>query len=86
MSRFLKVTVWAGGFMVVAVLVSLAALMVNWGKSAARVERDTLIREKSSPDGQFVAEIHTFLTAMHGGPCGEHGGFAQVSFQLQGVK
>jgi len=65
---FLKVAGWVCGLALLAVFGSLAVLMIDWGKSTAKTEKDTLIRDKTSPNGKFVAEIHTFITAMHGGP------------------
>jgi hypothetical protein len=40
----------------------------DWSKSGARTAKDDVIREKTSPDGKLVAEMHELTTAMHGGP------------------
>ena len=65
LSKTLAVT---SGIVVASVLVLLGALMIDWGRSAAKVEKDLLIAQAISPDQRCVAEIHSLTTAMHGGP------------------
>jgi hypothetical protein len=56
------------GAALAATVVVLGVLIILWGRSAARTEKDVLVQQKLSPDNALVAEIHTFTTAMHGGP------------------
>ena len=55
---------WTLGGAFALILLVLIALMIDWSKSA----KDDVIREKTSPDGKLVAEMHELTTAMHGGP------------------
>lgn len=62
---FLKILFWVSGSLAVLVAVAFAALMWD-GRD--RPWQDELIQQRPSPDGKFVAEIHTFTTQMWGGP------------------
>jgi len=55
---------WTLGGAFALILLVLIALMIDWSKSA----KDDVIREKTSPDGNLVAEMHELTTPMHGGP------------------
>ena len=55
---------WTLGGAFALILLVLIALMIDWSKSA----KDDVIREKTSPDGKLVAEMHELTTPMHGGP------------------
>ena len=59
---------WTLGGAFALILLALIALMINWSKSGAQTAKDDVIREKTSPDGKLVAEMHELTTAMHGGP------------------
>ena len=59
---------WTLGGASALILLALIALMIDWSKSGARTAKDDVIREKTSPDGKLVAEMHELTTAMHGGP------------------
>ena len=48
------------------ILLAFIALMIDWSRSGAA--KDDVIREKTSPDGKLVAEMHELTTPMHGGP------------------
>jgi hypothetical protein len=51
------------------IIVGLAVvLFVNWGISQSKAEKDKLVLQRPLPDGKLIAEIHTFRTAMWGGP------------------
>ena len=56
--------IWTLGGAFALILLVLIALMIDWSKSA----KDDVIREKTSPDGNLVAEMHELTTPMHGGP------------------
>jgi hypothetical protein len=60
--------IWTLGGASALILLALIALMIDWSKSGARTAKDDVIREKTSPDGKLVAEMHELTTAMHGGP------------------
>jgi hypothetical protein len=68
MSRFSKVLGLTGGIAATAILLLFGVLMIDWARSTSSVERDDLVAQARSPDERFVAEIHLFTTAMHGGP------------------
>ena len=59
---------WTLGGACALILLALIALMINWSKSGAQTAKDDVIREKTSPDGKLVAEMHELTTPMHGGP------------------
>ena len=58
-----KVSLLLSGGVLFAVLGLLAFLLVSWGASKNKTRQSAL-----SPDGRFVAELHTVITPMHGGP------------------
>ena len=66
--KVVKIVVWTSGITVMVVFLLFVALVVDRGKSSARTEQDHIIQRRPSPDGKLVAEIHTFTTAMWGGP------------------
>ena len=58
-----KVSLWLSGGLLFAVLGLLAFLLLSWAGSKDQTRQSAL-----SPDGRFVAELHTAITPMHGGP------------------
>jgi hypothetical protein len=68
MSRTLNGLIIIVGIVLSGILVLFGALVIDWGRSSARAEKDVVITQARSPDNQFVAEIHLLTTAMHGGP------------------
>jgi hypothetical protein len=68
MSRVIKALAITVGVGVAVILLLFGFLMIDWGRSASRAERDDLVAQARSPDGHFVAEIRRLTTAMHGGP------------------
>ena len=58
-----KVSLWLSGGLLFAVLGLLAFLLLSWGGSKDQTRQSAL-----SPDCRFVAELHTVITPMHGGP------------------
>jgi hypothetical protein len=61
--RAVKVSLWLLGGVLVAALGCIAFLLVSWGG-----DKDQTRQSAPSPDGRFIAELHTVLTPMHGGP------------------
>lgn len=68
MSRIFKALGLTAGITLGVTLLFFGVLMIDWARSASRVERDDLVAQARSPDKHFVAELHLFTTAMHGGP------------------
>lgn len=68
MRTFLKAAGWISATVFVIVLGLIVVLIVNWGMSQSKAEKDIEVLRKPSPDGRFIAEIHTFRTGMWGGP------------------
>ena len=66
--KVIATVTWTLGGACALILLALIALMINWSKSGAQTAKDDVIREKTSPDGKLVAEMHELTTAMHGGP------------------
>jgi hypothetical protein len=66
--KLVKFTLWGACAVAAVFLILVAALLWDWDRSSTRKEKDSLILQKPSPDGKLVAEIHTFTTAMWGGP------------------
>jgi hypothetical protein len=56
---------WVSGILTALFAVGFVALLAD---SRERPWQDKLIQQRPSPDGKFVAEIHTFTTTMWGGP------------------
>jgi hypothetical protein len=61
--RGVKVSLWLLGSVLVAVLGLSVFVLLSWG-----VAKDQTKQSAASPDGRFVAELHTVITPMHGGP------------------
>ena len=61
--RAVKVSLWSFGALGLAFLGVLLFLLVSFGSS-----KDQTRLSAQSPDGKFVAELHTVMTPMHGGP------------------
>jgi hypothetical protein len=58
-----KVSLWVLGSVLVAVFGLSVFLLLSWG-----VAKDQTKRSAASPDGRFVAELHTVIAPRFGGP------------------
>jgi hypothetical protein len=63
--RFLKIAGWVSCTAFLIVVLLAVALFVSWGDP---VRTDRIVLQETSPDGKLVAELHTRITAMWGGP------------------
>lgn len=61
--RAVKVSLWLFDSVLVAALGFIVFLLLSWGG-----DKDQTRKSVPSPDGRFVAELHTVVTPMHGGP------------------
>jgi hypothetical protein len=84
MRRIFKALGVTVGISVGVILLLFGALMIDWARSASRVEEDHLVAQARSPDQKFVAEIHRFTTAMHGGPDKLYVTLGEVGFLSRG--
>jgi hypothetical protein len=70
LSSFFLVKVGARGtaIVVVALLLLLVALFVDWGRSSASGDQDYVVQKKASPDGKLIAELRRATTGRWEGP------------------
>jgi hypothetical protein len=66
--RLVRIALWSIGTVIAVALILFTLLIVDWSRSSKRTEQDRIIQQRPSPDGKLIAEIHTFTTAMWGGP------------------
>jgi len=66
--KFIKVGVWGAVIVVAAFILLLVALFVDWGRSSARRDQDSVVQKKASPDGKLIAEVRRATTGRWEGP------------------
>lgn len=63
MKSIVRIAFWTVGGSVLVALTMIILVAVTWGGN-----QDSTRLRRTSPDGSLVAEIHTVMTPMHGGP------------------
>ena len=63
MGRVVKFSLWSLAVVLFAVFGLSIFVLASWG-----ADKDQMRQSATSPDGRFVAELHTVVTPMHGGP------------------